>query len=166
MHKTSGGINNKKKGHVGWWSSQVALVVKNPSANAADLRDTGLIPGLGRSPGGGEGNSCQYSCLENPMDKRAWLATVHGVEKSWTWLSNLACMWGDAAVMVMWVCVSGCLPWAGQLGLGRSLWYRNELRTGGSSLQRGHMKTITWEISGWSRMSRAKGGNRELHGAM
>ena len=67
---------------------------------------------------------------------------------------------------VMWVCVSGCLPWAGQLGLGRSLWYRNELRTGGSSLQRGHMKTITWEISGWSRMSRAKGGNRELHGAM
>ena len=55
MHNTSGGISNGKKKKKGW-SSQVALVVKNPSANAGDLRDTGLIPGLGRSPGAGNGN--------------------------------------------------------------------------------------------------------------
>ena len=46
--------------------------------------DTGLIPGLGRSPGGGHGNPLQYSCLENLMDRGAWRATVHGVTKSWT----------------------------------------------------------------------------------
>ena len=51
-------------------------MVKNPSANAGD---PGLIPGLGRSPGGGHGNPLQYSCLGNPMDRRAWQATVHGV---------------------------------------------------------------------------------------
>ena len=60
-------------------ASQVVLVVKNPPANAGDKRDSGLIPGLGRSPGGGHGNSLQYSCLENPMDRGAWRATVHGV---------------------------------------------------------------------------------------
>ena len=50
---------------------QVVLVVKNLPANVENVRDVGFIPGLGRSPGGGHGNSCQYSCLENPMDKRA-----------------------------------------------------------------------------------------------
>ena len=65
-------------------ASQVALVINNPPANAGDARDVGLIPGSGRSPGGGHGNSHQYSCLENPMDRGAWLATVHGVAKSWT----------------------------------------------------------------------------------
>ena len=50
--------------------------------------DLGLIPGLGRSPGGGHGNPFQYSCLENPMDRGAWLATVHGAAKSQTRLSN------------------------------------------------------------------------------
>ena len=50
------------------WASQVALVVKNPPANAGDARDVGSIPGSGRSPGGGHGNLLQYSCLENPMD--------------------------------------------------------------------------------------------------
>ena len=50
-------------------ASQVALVVKNPPANAGDVRDKGLIPGLGRSPGAGHGNPLQYSCLENPMDR-------------------------------------------------------------------------------------------------
>ena len=63
-------------------------VVKNPSANAGDKRDGSLIPGLGRSPGGGHGNPLQYSCLGNPMDKGAWQATVHGVAKSWTQLNN------------------------------------------------------------------------------
>ena len=51
------------------WPSQVALVVKNPSANAGDMRDMGLIPGSGRSPEEGHGNPLQYSCLENPMDR-------------------------------------------------------------------------------------------------
>ena len=51
-------------------ASQVALVVKNPPANAGDVRDAGLIPGLQRSPGGEHGNTLPYSCLENPMDKR------------------------------------------------------------------------------------------------
>ena len=50
-------------------ASQVALVVKNPPANAGDLRDVGSVPGLGRSPGGGHGNPLQYSCLENPKDR-------------------------------------------------------------------------------------------------
>ena len=50
------------------WISQVALVVKNPPANAGDIREVGLISGLGRSPGGQYGNPLQYSCLENPMD--------------------------------------------------------------------------------------------------
>ena len=60
-------------------ASQVVLVVKNPPANAGDLRHVGSIPGLGRSPGGGHGNPLQYLCLENPMDREAWRATVHRV---------------------------------------------------------------------------------------
>ena len=65
-------------------ASQVALVVKNPSANAGDVRDLSLIPGSGRSPGGGRANLLQYTCLENPMDRGAWRATVHGVTRSRT----------------------------------------------------------------------------------
>ena len=57
-------------------------MVKSPPANAGDLRDSGLTPGLGRSPGGGHGNPLQYSCMENPKDRGAWWATVHGVTKS------------------------------------------------------------------------------------
>ena len=52
-------------------ASQVALVVKNPPATVGDVRDTGSIPGLGRSPGEGNGNPLQYSCLQNPMDRGA-----------------------------------------------------------------------------------------------
>ena len=58
------------------------LVVKNPAANAGDVRDTPSIPGSGRSPGEGNGNPLQYSCLENPTDRGAWGAIVHGVAKS------------------------------------------------------------------------------------
>ena len=65
-------------------SSQVALVVKNPPANAGDTGDAGSIPGSGRSPGLGHGNPLQYSCLENLMDRGGWWATVHRVAKSWT----------------------------------------------------------------------------------
>ena len=63
-------------------ASPVALVVKNLPANAGDIRDAGLIPGPGRSPGEGNGNPLQYSYLENPMDRGAWRATVHSVAKS------------------------------------------------------------------------------------
>ena len=59
----------------------VALVVKNPPANAGDARDLGSIPGSGRSPGETNGDPFQYSCLGNPMDRGAWQATVHRVTK-------------------------------------------------------------------------------------
>ena len=60
-------------------ASQVALVVKSPPVNAGDIRDVGSTPGWGRSPGAENGYPLQYSCLENPMDRGAWWATVHGV---------------------------------------------------------------------------------------
>ena len=69
------------------WVSQVALGVKNPSANAGDIRDTrdvDLTPESGRSPGGGHGNPLQYSCLKNTTDREVWQATVHMVAKSQT----------------------------------------------------------------------------------
>jgi len=64
----------------------VVLVAKNQPANAGDIRDLGPVPGSGRSPGGGYGNPLQYSCLENPMDRGAWRATVHRITKGWTQL--------------------------------------------------------------------------------
>ena len=63
-------------------ASQGALVVKNTSANTGDLRDVGLIPRSGRFPGGGNDSPLQYSCLENPVDRGAWEATVHRVTDS------------------------------------------------------------------------------------
>ena len=66
----------------------MVLVVKNLPANAGDIRDTGSIPGSGRSPGGGHGNPLQYSCLKNPMDRGFWQAAVHRVTKRQDW-SNL-----------------------------------------------------------------------------
>ena len=66
-------------------ASQVALEAKNLPTNAGDA---GSLPGLGRSHGEGNGNSLQYSCLENPMERGAWWNTVHGVAKSWTRLSD------------------------------------------------------------------------------
>ena len=62
----------------------MVLVVKNPPANAGDKRDMSLIPGPGRSPGVGNGNPLQYSCLENPMDRGAWQVIVHRVAQSQT----------------------------------------------------------------------------------
>ena len=64
--------------------------VKTPPADAGDTRVMGLIPGLGRSPGGEHGSPLQYSCLEDPVDRGAWQATVHGVTKSWTRLKRLS----------------------------------------------------------------------------
>ena len=68
----------------------LVLMVKNPPANAGHARDTGSIPGSGRSPGGGRGNPLQCSCLENPMDRGDGRATGHWVAKNGTWLSNCA----------------------------------------------------------------------------
>ena len=66
-----------------FWVSQVALVVKNPPTNAGDVKDEGLIPGLGRPNEGEHGSPLQYSnCLENPIDRGAWRATVHRVTES------------------------------------------------------------------------------------
>ena len=76
------------KGNQG--SSQVVLVVNTLLANARDIRNSGSIPGSGRSSEGGNGNTLQYSCLENPMDKGAWWAIVHGFAKSWTRLKQLS----------------------------------------------------------------------------
>ena len=64
-------------------------MVKNLPANVRDIRDAGLILGLGRSPGEGNGNQLQYSCLENPMDRKAWRAMVHRVAQSQTGLKQL-----------------------------------------------------------------------------
>ena len=73
---------NSKSGFLG------GSAVKNPPANAGDTRDAVSIPGSGRSPGEGNGNPLQYSCLENPLDTGAWWVTVHGVTKRLTWLSH------------------------------------------------------------------------------
>ena len=62
----------------------MALVVKSLAASAGDKRDMGSIPGSGRSSGEGNGNPLQYSCLENPRDRKAWWASVHGIANSWT----------------------------------------------------------------------------------
>ena len=71
-------------------ASQVAPVVKNPSANAGDIRDVGWIPGLGKSPGEGHGKQLQYSWLENPMDRGAWWAGVYRVAQSQTRLKQFS----------------------------------------------------------------------------
>ena len=73
-----------------YWPSQVALMVKNPPANAGDIRNMGSIVGSGTFAGGQHGNLLQYPCLENPMDRRAWWATIHGVTKRWTQLNRLS----------------------------------------------------------------------------
>ena len=79
-------------------------MVKNPPAHAGDLKDVGLIPGLGRSPGGGHGSPLQYSCVENPMNRGAQRATVHRVARIWTRLKRLSthtCMFGHPCSLVV-----------------------------------------------------------------
>ena len=71
------------------WASQLALVVKNSPANAGDVIDMSSIPGSRRFPGEGHSNALQYSCPENPRDRGAWWAIVHGVAKSQTQLKRL-----------------------------------------------------------------------------
>ena len=66
-------------------------MVKNPPTNEGNLGDMGLLPGLGRSPGEGNGYPLQYSCLKSSTDRGTWWSAVHGVPKSWTWLSTHTC---------------------------------------------------------------------------
>ena len=76
--------SQKQETALGYRASLIARAVKNLPANAGDTGDLGLIPGLGKSPGEGNGYPFQYSCLENPMDRQVWQATVHRVAKNWT----------------------------------------------------------------------------------
>ena len=73
-----------------YWGFSGGAMVKNLPATAGNLRDEGLIPGSGKSPGGGHSNPLQYSCLENSMDREALWATIHGVTKNWTQLKQLS----------------------------------------------------------------------------
>ena len=73
---------NQLQGHLDKWDFPGGSVIKNPSANAGNAEDMGLIPGSGRVSGEGNGNPLQYSCLENSMERGAWRATIHGVAES------------------------------------------------------------------------------------
>ena len=91
------------------WKPQLIAIYDTPNsdvkASACNAGDPGSIPGLGRSPGEGNGNPLQYSCLENPVEREAWWATVHGVAKSWTWLSDFTFTF----------CTLTMCPWANNL---------------------------------------------------
>ena len=71
-------------------ASQAVFIIKNLSANAGDIRGVGSVPRLGRSPGEGNSNPLQYSCLENAMDREVWRTTVHGVTQGQTRLKRLS----------------------------------------------------------------------------
>ena len=103
------------------------VVVKIPPANARDIRDTGSVPGLGRSSGEGNSNPLQYSCLENPMDRGAWRATVHGVAKSQTQLE-----WNEEEEK----------PWAGELTGPLDLWVSLTRLQSQVSLSWGHLQAL------------------------
>ena len=79
-------------------AQEVTRVVKSTPASAGDIRELRSIPGSGRSPGGGHGNPCQYSCLENPMDRGAWRATVHRLPRAGP-------DWSDLALIKLQQCV-------------------------------------------------------------
>ena len=102
------------------FASQVALVVKNLPANAVNIRDSGLISGSGRSPRGGHGDPLRCSCLENPMDRGAWWATVHWVTHSQIRLrwKAVAPHFRTLALKIPWMEKSGGLQSMGSLRVG------------------------------------------------
>ena len=83
------------------WALQVAPVVRDPLANAGDIRDVSSVSGSGGSPGEGHGNPLQYSCLENPMNRGAWWATVHGEAKESDMMEVTSCT-HTQAFMLKW----------------------------------------------------------------
>ena len=99
-----GGSDGKESAYNAGGSYHMVLVVRNSTANAGDIRHIGSIHGLGR-PLGEHGNSLQYSCLENPMDKEAWWATVHRVKRKYNMHAWTQCrrLWFDSGV--------GTIPW-------------------------------------------------------
>ena len=80
-------------------------MVNNLPAAVGDPKDLGSIPGLGRSPGEGNDNPLQYSCLENPMDRGAWQATVHGIAETQTGLNPHACIFIYVCVSILFACI-------------------------------------------------------------
>ena len=82
VHVMSGTLLSHEKEGNSVICNNTALVLKNLPASAGDAKDVGSIPGSGRSPGGGQGSPLHYSCLENPMNRGAWWATVHGVTRA------------------------------------------------------------------------------------
>ena len=98
-------------------NSESGSVIKNLPASTGDIGDAGSIPGSERSSGGGNGNPLQYSCLENPMDRGAWWATVHRIAKSWTQLSTLNLLKYCFCFMMFWLFdLEACgilAPWPG-----------------------------------------------------
>ena len=94
------------------WASQMALVVRNLTANPRDTRDMGSIPGSGRSPGGGNGNLLQYSCLENSMERGASQAPqVHGIAKDLDTTRDGACMHASRSIQARVVFISSEPSW-------------------------------------------------------
>ena len=83
-------------------------MVKNLFANAGDVRDTGSIPGSGKSPGEGNGNPHQYACLVNPVDRGAWRATVHSISKSRTELKHLS----THTQLIRTYCIGNCTQYS------------------------------------------------------
>ena len=121
----------------------MVLVVRNPPTNARDIRDTGSIPGLGGSPGGGHGSPLQYSCLENPMDRGAWQDTVHGVAKSQAQLKRLST---HLALVVNLPASAGDSrhrfdPWVGRIPWSRKWQHTAVFLTGKSPGQRSLVAT-------------------------
>ena len=110
----------------------MVLVVKNLPANA-EKRDVGSVPGLGRSPGGGHGNSFQYSYLENPMDRGAWWATVHKVTKSWTWLKQFS--------------MHAHRAWASSVHSLLNISKLNDTTTGTMTVPRSTINTKKWSVA-------------------
>ena len=99
-----------------YWGFPCGFVVKNLPANAGDTRDSGSIPGPGRSPGGGNGNLLQYSCLWNPMYRGAWWAAVHRVAESPTWLrlsmhTYIVLLYSVCCCWISKLCPTLCTPW-------------------------------------------------------
>ena len=100
--------NRSQSPYVGIWDCPGGANCKESPCQCRDVRVAGSIPGLGRSPGGGHGNPLQYSCLENPTDRGAWRATVHGVTQSWTRqkrLSMHSCTLSFKAFLLTPVCL-------------------------------------------------------------